>query len=45
VCFGTVGGGTLEISLQGGNVRLPNSLITSLYCSIFVLHSYALNLV
>ena len=27
----------LEVSLQGGNARLPNSLITSLCCSIIVL--------
>jgi hypothetical protein len=27
VCFGVAGGETLEISLQGGNARLPSFLI------------------
>ena len=36
VCFGTNGEGTLELSFQWGNVRIPNSLITSLCCSIIV---------
>ena len=44
----------LEVSLQGGNARLPSSLIMSLYCSIIVLccvdscsfsFNYALDLV
>jgi hypothetical protein len=36
-CFGVAGGGTLEVSLQEGNARLPISLDTSLCCSIIVL--------
>jgi hypothetical protein len=31
--FGVAKGGTLEVSLQGGNVWLPISLVTSLCCS------------
>jgi hypothetical protein len=27
VCFGVAGGGTLEVSLQGGNARLSSFLI------------------
>jgi hypothetical protein len=26
-CFGTAGGGTLEVSLHGSNAQLPNFLI------------------
>ena len=37
MCFSAVRGGTLEVLLQGGNARLPSSLIMSLCCSIFVL--------
>jgi hypothetical protein len=34
--FRAAGGGTLEVSLQGGNARLPISLDTSLCYSIIV---------
>jgi hypothetical protein len=37
VYFGANGEGTLEVSLQGGNAKLPTSLITPLYYSIIVL--------
>jgi hypothetical protein len=35
--FGASGVEVLKVSLQGGNARLPSSLITLLYCSIIVL--------
>jgi hypothetical protein len=35
-CFGVARGGTLEVSLQGGNVQFLSFLNTSLYCSIVV---------
>jgi hypothetical protein len=38
-CFSVAGGGTLEVSLQGGNVRFPISLVMSLCCSIVVSYS------
>jgi hypothetical protein len=37
VCFSVVGGGTLEVLLEGGNARLPNFFNMSLYCLISVL--------
>ena len=36
-CFDIAGGGTLQVSLQGGNVRFLRFLITLLYYSIVVL--------
>jgi hypothetical protein len=52
VCFGANSEGTLEVSLQGGNTRLPSSLITSLCTRLLSCvdsrsfsFSYALNLV
>ena len=48
-CFGVAGGGTLEVSLQRGNVRFPLLLIHR-YAAQFVAScscklSYALDLV
>jgi hypothetical protein len=37
VCFGANDERTLEVSFQGGNAQLPNSLIMSLCYSIIVL--------
>jgi hypothetical protein len=38
MCFGANNEIILEVSLQGGNAQLSNSLITSLCCSIIVLY-------